>query len=208
MGNYEVLARRFAEANLRVEVIERQIQSVSRWSSGASASDVFQMTILGHRREEFFRMWPGARTNRVEAEGIDRDRGQLVLMVHEPERTFEERLPKRRVNPDPAKVTVVREDKLWPKALPRHLRFHDLRGTTATLLARAGVPLVVAQRMLRHADPRLTANVYTRVVLGDLRAGVARLPPLGPSKSRFLRCRVAMQPRRGDGCNPGVFQWR
>ena len=131
MGNYEVLARRFAEANLRVEVIERQIQSVSRWSSGASASDVFQMTILGHRREEFFRMWPGARTNRVEAEGIDRDRGQLVLMVHEPERTFEERLPKRRVNPDPAKVTVVREDKLWPKALPRHLRFHDLRGTTA-----------------------------------------------------------------------------
>src|SRR2546427_6663136 len=98
--------------------------------------------------------------------------------------------------------------KLWPKALPRHLRFHDLRGTTATLLTRAGVPLVVAQRMLRHADPRLTANVYTRVDLADLRAGVARLPPLGPAKSRFLRCRVAMQPRRGGGCNPGVFQWR
>ena len=73
--------------------------------------------------------------------------------------------------------------KLWPKALPRHLRFHDLRGTTATLLARAGVPLVVAQRMLRHADPRLTANVYTRVDLADLRAGVARLPPLVPTVS-------------------------
>jgi len=73
--------------------------------------------------------------------------------------------------------------KLWPKALPRPLRFHDLRGTTATLLARAGVPLVVAQRMLRHADPRLTANVYTRVDLADLRAGVARLPPLVPTVS-------------------------
>jgi len=70
--------------------------------------------------------------------------------------------------------------KLWPKALPRPLRFHDLRGTTATLLARAGVSLVVAQRMLRHADPRLTANVYTRVDLADLRAGVARVPPLSP----------------------------
>jgi len=73
--------------------------------------------------------------------------------------------------------------KLWPKALPRPLRFHDLRGTTATLLARAGVPLVVAQRMLRHADPRLTANVYTRVDLADLRAGVARLPSLVPTVS-------------------------
>ncbi len=47
--------------------------------------------------------------------------------------------------------------RLWPKALPRPLRFHDLRGTTATLLARAGAPLVVAQRILRHSDPRLTA---------------------------------------------------
>src|SRR5206468_688054 len=73
--------------------------------------------------------------------------------------------------------------KLWPKAIPRRLRFHDLRGTTATLLARGGVPLVVAQRMLRHTDPRLTANVYTRVDLADLRAGVARLPPLVPTVS-------------------------
>jgi hypothetical protein len=34
-----------------------------------------------------------------------------------------------------------------------------------------------------HADPRLTANVYTRVDLADLRAGVARLPPLVPTVS-------------------------
>src|SRR4051812_21608081 len=77
--------------------------------------------------------------------------------------------------------------KLWPKALARHLRFHDLRGTTATLLARAGVPLVVAQRMLRHADPRLTANVYARVDLADLRAGIARLPALVPLVSHEAR---------------------
>ncbi len=47
MGNHEVLARRFAEANLRVEVIERQIQNVSRWSSGANASDVGAMGPVG-----------------------------------------------------------------------------------------------------------------------------------------------------------------
>jgi hypothetical protein len=51
------------------------------------------------------------------------------------------------------------------------MRFHDLRGTTATLLARAGVGLVVAQRILRHSDPRLTANIYSRVDLADLQAG-------------------------------------
>ena len=65
--------------------------------------------------------------------------------------------------------------KLWPKAHPKPLRFHDLRGTTGTLLARAGVSLVVAQRILRHRDPRLTANIYSRVDLDDLRAGIARL---------------------------------
>ena len=65
--------------------------------------------------------------------------------------------------------------KLWPKAIPRPMRFHDLRGTTATLLARAGVGLVVAQRILRHSDPRLTANIYSRVDLSDLQAGIDRM---------------------------------
>ncbi len=64
---------------------------------------------------------------------------------------------------------------LWPVALWRKIRFHDLRATTATLLARGGAPMAIAQRMLRHADPRLTANVYTRVDLADMRAGVDRM---------------------------------
>ena len=71
--------------------------------------------------------------------------------------------------------------KLWPKAIPRPMRFHDLRGTTATLLARSGVGLVVAQRILRHSDPRLTANIYSRVDLADLQAGVDRMGIPGPA---------------------------
>ena len=43
------------------------------------------------------------------------------------------------------------------------------------MLTRAGAPLVVARRILRHSDPRLTANVYSRVDLGDLRAGLNRI---------------------------------
>jgi len=101
MGNFEVLARRFADADLDAEVIEQGSQA---------RSDVFQMTILGKGREEYFRIWPGARTNRVEAEGIDRAQRQLVLLVHEPLRTFTEQLPKWRVKLDRTKVKVVAEN--------------------------------------------------------------------------------------------------
>jgi integrase len=43
---------------------------------------------------------------------------------------------------------------LWPKPRVRKTRFHDLRHTTASLLMQAGAPI------LRHRDPRMTANVY------------------------------------------------
>ncbi len=53
--------------------------------------------------------------------------------------------------------------------------FHALRVTYATMLARAGVSLVQAQRLMRHSDPKLTANIYTRLQLDDAHAAVARI---------------------------------
>lgn len=113
MGNLEVLARRFAAANLRAEVIGEPERRADRWRTGANAPDVFQMTILGKGRAEYFRVFPGARTNRVEVEGLDRERRQLVLLVHEPARTFAERLWKHHVRLDRAKVTVLGEDERY-----------------------------------------------------------------------------------------------
>ncbi len=55
------------------------------------------------------------------------------------------------------------EMRLWPVAHVRHLRFHDLRHTTASLLTMAGVPITAVQRVLRHSDPRLTANTYSHL---------------------------------------------
>lgn len=43
--------------------------------------------------------------------------------------------------------------RLWPKAVPRHVPFHDLRHTTATLLLKSGVPLATVQLLLPHTDP-------------------------------------------------------
>ena len=50
--------------------------------------------------------------------------------------------------------------KLWPRALVRNIRFHDLRHTTASLLMMAGANPAAVQRILRHSDPRITTEVY------------------------------------------------
>jgi len=56
------------------------------------------------------------------------------------------------------------------------LDIHALRHTAATRLARAGVGLVQAQRILGHSDPKLTAKIYTHVGVEELREAVERLP--------------------------------
>src|SRR5262245_29369716 len=46
---------------------------------------------------------------------------------------------------------------------------HTLRRSFCSNLAAAGVPLQIAQRLMRHSDPKLTAVVYTNAedILGD-----------------------------------------
>ena len=65
--------------------------------------------------------------------------------------------------------------KLWAKPKVRPTRWHDLRHTTATLLLRARVPLVVVQEVLGHRDPRLTEAVYAHLGGDFLRTEVDRL---------------------------------
>jgi integrase len=64
---------------------------------------------------------------------------------------------------------------LWPKAVVRPLRFHDLRHTTASLLMMAGANPAAVQRILRHRDPRITMQVYGHLTPGYLQAEVDRL---------------------------------
>ena len=53
--------------------------------------------------------------------------------------------------------------KLWPSAMVRPLRFHDLRHTTASLMVMAGANIVSVSKHLRHADPVITAKVYAHL---------------------------------------------
>ncbi len=67
---------------------------------------------------------------------------------------------------------------LWCKAIPRPVRFHDLRHTTATLLLRAGEPAQHVQRILRHASLTTTTKTYGHLVCEDLRPALQSLPEL------------------------------
>ena len=47
--------------------------------------------------------------------------------------------------------------------LPK-VRFHDLRHTAATLWLEQGLPVTVVAKMLGHATPMMTLNVYAHVI--------------------------------------------
>jgi integrase len=57
----------------------------------------------------------------------------------------------------------------------RKLDVHALRHSAATRFARAGVPLIQAQRILGHSDPKLTAGIYSHLEAEDLRDAIARI---------------------------------
>ena len=55
------------------------------------------------------------------------------------------------------------------------LDFHGLRRTFCTNLARSGVSLTQAQRLMRHSTPALTANTYTRLGCADGRDAIQKM---------------------------------
>ncbi len=82
----------------------------------------------------------------------------------------------------------------------RTVDIHSLRMTFGTHLAAAGVPLITAQKLMRHADPKLTANIYTDPQLLDMAGAVEALPAVAPAPS-FVAPTVALDvaPTGGNG---------
>ncbi|PJE97185.1 site-specific integrase [Streptomyces carminius] len=75
---------------------------------------------------------------------------------------------------DPANLTR-RFRSFLDRAGLRHIRFHDLRHSTATLLLEQGVDLVVIKELLGHAHIGVTAGVYAHVRLRLQRQAIATL---------------------------------
>lgn len=88
-----------------------------------------------------------------------------------------------------ARACPTCETALWPTAIPRHVRFHDLRHSAATILLRARVDPHRVQRICRHADLELTLGTYAHLVTDDLREAMGELttpgmpaPPITPAR--------------------------
>ena len=70
----------------------------------------------------------------------------------------------------------------------RHLDFHALRHTFATMLANAGISPRVAMELMRHSDMRLTAKTYTDAMNLPLFGELEKLTPTLPSLPASLNC--------------------
>lgn len=60
----------------------------------------------------------------------------------------------------------------------RYADFHSFRHTYCTMLSASGVDQRIAQTLMRHSDPRLTANVYTDESLLPLQEASLKLPSI------------------------------
>ncbi|MHC4163103.1 MAG: tyrosine-type recombinase/integrase [Planctomycetota bacterium] len=95
----------------------------------------------------------------------------------------------------------------YEDAAGRVVDFHALRVTYATSLGRQGVPLQKAQKLMRHSDPKLTSNAYTRFELHDLHDAVARIgrplcPPSRPPSTVTSVHDVALPCTESDDTAP------
>ena len=69
-------------------------------------------------------------------------------------------------------------DKLCVKSVVKRITVHGLRHTCATLLMLAGVPPVVVQKRLGHADAAMTLNIYSHVLPSMQKDAAQRLAAL------------------------------
>ncbi|MGF1451816.1 MAG: tyrosine-type recombinase/integrase [Opitutales bacterium] len=98
---------------------------------------------------------------------------------------------------DLAKAGIERVD-----GLGRKLDFHALRYTFATNLARSGAAQRLAQELMRHSDPKLTAKVYTDAKLLPTFETVEQLPWMAAAEARSSDSEAVRKDSQIDPQNP------
>ncbi|MFH1499913.1 MAG: site-specific integrase [Verrucomicrobiota bacterium] len=95
-------------------------------------------------------------------------------------------------------------------SIGRRFDFHAFRKTFCTILHRMGVPMRVAQELMRHSDARLTMEVYTDANALPLFQEMAKITapscsPIGSPQSGILGVRVS-SPDQDHGLRQ-VMEW-
>ncbi|MGE4287024.1 MAG: tyrosine-type recombinase/integrase [Phycisphaerae bacterium] len=120
-------------------------------------------------------------------------RGATLPMKPELSRLVEDysqgKHPKTRVfmvTEDPAEImrTDLEDAEIEYQTYKGFADFHALRHTFATNLAKSGVNIQTAQKLMRHADINLTLKIYTHLETEDLRSGLNNVPELSIGSER------------------------
>jgi integrase/recombinase XerC len=69
--------------------------------------------------------------------------------------------------------------------------FHSLRHTFGTILAKSGAAPQIAQKLMRHSDPRLTQNYYTHLLVDDLRSATDKIPVFDSARPDCTKASVS-----------------
>jgi hypothetical protein len=157
------LITRFAAAGLLLELTSDPI--------GRGNPDVFGMDIQrrlkGRLRVEYFRIWPGHEENRIAVQGTDPELSQLVLLVHEPARVFEEYAPKHAVRADDPRIVRRERFRVLLRLQTDSRKRHYLCGLDERQLFIAelprGVPTVRDAHRVLKAEEVLLAEGKRRV---------------------------------------------
>jgi integrase len=84
--------------------------------------------------------------------------------------------------------------KLWAKAIPRPLRFYDLRHTSGTILRKRHVDLGAVSKMFGHSSPEITQRVYDHSDIEDYRSVIESALTFGAGSPRPTRAPFSVPP--------------
>lgn len=163
-------------------------------------AEIFQMDIQRRRGAEWFRLWKGAGDNTVLATDVDLGRRQLMLLVQEPSRRFEEDVPKAGRREPPGTHRAFRllrdEGRSWvferwtPSASRRYLCGMDERHLFIAEVP-GGTTVRDAHRALKPAEVREVERSSPGRVL---RQGEWFFVPLSETEARRLAASVRGSP--------------
>ena len=76
-----------------------------------------------------------------------------------------------------------------------HIRFHDLRHSTASLLLSKSVPMKVVQEIMGHSSFQITAETYSHLVANELQEAMQAMDDLfaKPTAGNNLPARGSIQ---------------
>ncbi|MBL8953432.1 MAG: hypothetical protein JNK82_21840 [Myxococcaceae bacterium] len=153
----------FDRANLKLSLAA---EPLARTTSSA----IVQLDIRRGKTkaDEHFRLWPGAASNHIAVQGVDRSLEQLVLLVHEPRRSFQFEMNRKLAERTPGlKIVRKTERQAWVERVTDASKRHFLVGMDEQHCFIAQLPHGASTVQAAHAllrPPELDARAAGKAV--------------------------------------------